>query len=351
MKFREAYRDIELYEPGRVPIDVDLSDNTNLFGVPPSARVLLDTIPDHIVTRYPSVFAAALKQALAARHGVATDNIATGCGSDDLIDSTIRAFCEPGEKIAFPAPTFGIVSTFAKMNAARPVAVPMRADFSFDTESLTAEAAPVTYVCSPNNPTGSAVSGEQIAALDGELSGILVLDEAYAEYGDADYASFAVQSERTVSLRTLSKAFGLAGLRVGYVIGPAAIIHEIEKSRGPYKVSGVAEAVAGRVVSTDGEWVAAVVRETRENRRRLEAALDDMHLKFWPSLGNFILFQLPSGFGAVDTNAALRKHGVAARPFGALPHAGECLRVTIGPWPMLQRFLDGLSAVLQSGVE
>lgn len=351
MRFRDAYRDIELYEPGRLPIDVDLSDNTNLFGVAPSARARLDAIPDAIVTRYPSVFAAALKQALAERHGVAVENIATGCGSDDLIDSAMRAFCEPGDKIAFPSPTFGIVSTFAKMNAARPMAVPMRTDFTFDTAALASVEAQVTYVCSPNNPTGTAVPRAQIEALDRALAGLLILDEAYADYGDADYAAFAARSQRTVSLRTLSKVYGLAGLRVGYVIGPASIIHEIEKSRGPYKVSGVAEAVATRVLSADGEWVAWVVGQTRTNRDRLAAALDAMQLKYWPSLGNFILIQMPRGFTAIGTNAALREQGVAARPFAALPHAGECLRVTVAPWDSLQRFLDGLKSVLESGVE
>ncbi|HEX6558319.1 MAG TPA: aminotransferase class I/II-fold pyridoxal phosphate-dependent enzyme, partial [Longimicrobiales bacterium] len=265
MKFRNAYREIELYEPGRTPIEVDLSDNTNLFGVAPSARVLLDALPDATITRYPTVFARPLKEALARRHQVDVENITTGCGSDDLIDSAVRAFCEPGDNVVYPAPTFGVLSTFARMNATEPVAVPMQPDFSFKEAELVAADGALTYVCSPNNPTGSVVRGSQIAELDRSLPGVLLLDEAYADYGDDDHARFAASSKRTVSLRTLSKVYGLAGLRVGYAIGPREVILEIEKSRGPYKVNGVAEAVAARVVSADGAWVARVVAQTREN--------------------------------------------------------------------------------------
>ena len=346
MKAREAYREIELYEPGRLPIEIDLSDNTNLFGVAPSVLEVMREVQISAITRYPSVFAKTLKEVLAKKHGVGPDNIATGCGSDDLIDSTIRAFCEPGDRVAHPSPTFGVVGTFARMNAALPQPVPSGIDFEVDIEALLAARARMTYVCSPNNPTGNVVAADQISALDRDLKGLLLLDEAYADYSDADYGQFAARSERTVSLRTLSKVHGLAGLRVGYAIGPAQWILEIEKSRGPYKVGGVAEAVAARVISADGAWAADIAERTRENRARLAADIDAMGLKQWPSHGNFILMQLPQPLTAAGTNAALREHGVAVRPFAALPTAGECLRVTIGPWAMMERFMDALKQVL-----
>lgn len=346
VRFREAYKQIELYEPGRIPVEIDLSDNTNLFGVAPSVRRLFRDVPNGLITRYPSVFSKSLKEALAERHGVAPANIVTGCGSDDLIDSAVRAFCEPGARLAYPAPTFGVVSTFARMNAADPVAVPTRADFSFDTQELIEAHGTVTYVCSPNNPTGTLTARAQIEALDRGLSGLLILDEAYADFGDVDYASFAAASDRTVSLRTFSKAGGLAGLRVGYVIGPAALILEIEKSRGPYKVGGVAEAAALRVVSAEREWTAGIVAQTKENRARLAEELAALGVPFVPSSANFILIQLPAGATATGINAALRERGISARPFPALPHVGECLRVTVGPWEMMKRFLDAFSKLI-----
>lgn len=347
MKMRAAYRAIELYEPGRLPVEIDLSDNTNLFEVAPSARALFGAVPPAAITRYPTVFAKELKQVLADKHGVEPANIVTGCGSDDVIDSAFRAFCDPHDRVAFPVPTFGVIGTFARMNAAAPLPVASDADFAVDADALIAAAAQVTYVCSPNNPTGTVVSADTIRRLDRELDGLLLLDEAYADFADAEYGGFAVSSQRTVSLRTLSKAYGLAGLRVGYAIGPADLILEIEKSRGPYKVGGVAEAVATRVLSADRAWVADIVARTRANRARFAAELAGRGLRSWPSQGNFLLIALPAGLTAADTNVALRAHGISVRPFAAVPNAGECLRVTVGPWPMLDRFLTALDAILK----
>src|SRR5690606_36200100 len=157
-------------------------------------------------------------------------------GSDDVIDSAMRAFCEPRDTIAFPEQTFGVIPTFVRMNAAAPVSVPTAPDFSLRVEELVSVRARVTYLCSPNNPTGTEADASAKEQLDAELAGVLLLDEAYADFSDKAYAQFAVRSKRTVSLRTMPKACGLAGLRVGYAIGPADLIYEIEKSRGPYKV-------------------------------------------------------------------------------------------------------------------
>ena len=343
---RTAYRSLELYDPRREPCEVDLSDNTNLFGPPPAARRMLESIPDGAVTRYPSVYGTRLKSALAALHGVEPENLVTGCGSDDVIDSAIRAFCEPGDRVAHPDPTFGVVATFARMSAAEPVAVPMNDGGALDTAALLAVGAPVTYVCSPNNPTGAAVPASTLEALDRDLDGVLLLDEAYADFADGPRAELSARSRRTVSLRTLSKAYGLAGLRVGYAVGPGELVREIEKSRGPYKVSAVAESVACAVLEQDGAWVAERVAETVANRERLAAGLAGSGLRTLPSRANFLLLRLPAGRGAAAVAAALRAGGVGVRAFPSLPRLGECIRVTVGPWWMMERFLDALDGAL-----
>lgn len=346
LRTRDAYREIELYDPKRTPCAIDLSDNTNLFGVAPAMRALLRDMPDNLITRYPSVFADRLKHALAQRHGVNPENITTGCGSDDVIDSTMRAFCEPGDRVCYAMPTFGVVPTFARMNAAAPIQLEYNADFTLDVNQLADAGAAVTYVCTPNNPTGTTISPQTIAALDEQLTGLLLLDEAYADFGDVDFAGFAAASARTVSLRTMSKASGLAGLRVGYAIGSADVILEIEKSRGPYKVNAVAEAAATSIVSQDASWVADVVAQTKANRRRLAEILTDMGLKHWPSAANFILIKLPEPLSSETANRELRTRGVAVRPFSGVLHAGDCIRVTIGPWEMMDAFLTIFKNVL-----
>jgi len=366
---RPAYRELALYDPGRRPVAVDLSDNTNLWGPAPSAaRAFAELLPERIV-RYPGVYADELRRALAELHGVSPANVTTGAGSDDVIDSAIRAFCEPGDAVVHADPTFSMVPVFARMNACRPLAVPLGAGFALDADALAAARGRVTYVCNPNNPTGTLFAPAEIERIAAGSAGVVLVDEAYADFAGADMASRAVDTGRIVVLRTLSKAWGLAGVRVGYAIGPARLIAEIEKSRGPYKVSGPAEAAALAVLRHDRDWVERTVAQVRRNRDRLAAALRDIGLHTWPSAANFLLVQVPEGWRApppadprttVVQNAApyatitraqafaaaLRERGVAVRPFPALPLAGDCVRVTVGPWPLLERFLGAVEEVL-----
>ncbi|HSL72461.1 MAG TPA: histidinol dehydrogenase, partial [Longimicrobiales bacterium] len=340
---RAAYRHLRLYDPQRAPCEIDLSDNTNLFGVPPSAAALIAAAPADRITRYPSVFAARLKEAVAAWFGVVPDNVATGCGSDDVIDSALRAFCEPGDRVVFPDPTFSMVGAFAEMNALEPVPVSMGPQLQLDVAGLVAARGRITYVCRPNNPTGTSCSLAELERLAARVPGVLLVDEAYADFAEDDCTSQAAASERTISLRTLSKAFGMAGLRVGLAIGPPALIAEIEKSRGPYKVNHLAEAAGIAALTRDGDWVRERVSEVRANRARLSQHLQQAGYRVLPSGSNFLLLQVPPERTAATLAANLRSRGVAVRPFPALPQLGDCIRVTIGPWSQMERFLSALA--------
>jgi histidinol-phosphate/aromatic aminotransferase/cobyric acid decarboxylase-like protein len=142
----------------------------------------------------------------------------------------------------------------------------------------------------------------------------------------------------------MSKAFGLAGLRIGIAIGPAELIHEIEKSRGPYKVNNLAEAAAGAALSRDGAWVRAQAATVKQNRARLATELTNSGYTVLPSGGNFLLVRVPKPKTAQALSSSLRARGVAVRPFPALPQLGDCIRITIGPWNLLERFLSELAA-------
>ncbi|HSK20368.1 MAG TPA: histidinol dehydrogenase [Longimicrobiales bacterium] len=345
VRLREAYASLTPYDPGRLPCAVDLSDNTNLFGPAPGVRRVLDNAADPLITRYPSVYADELRRAIADLHGVAPENIATGCGSDDVIDSALRAFCEPGDSVAYPDPTFGMVPVFGRMNALKPAAVPLRQDFALDADALLATDAGATYLCRPNNPTGTQFERAAMARVCQEAAGVVLIDEAYADFADDDFVQHAIASDRTLVLRTFSKAYGLAGLRVGYAVGPARLIAEVEKSRGPYKVGGVAQAAALAALR-DGAWVADRIAEVRTNRARLRAELEARGTAVWESAANFLLTEIPGSAGSWNTR--LRERGVAVRPFSALTGAGECIRVSIGPWDMMQQFLDAFDEVLNT---
>ena len=336
---RAAYRDISLYAVDRSPCAVDLSDNTNLFGIPPSARRELQEVASSTVTRYPPLYSITLKAELAKYIGVSPEAVTTGCGSDDVLDSAIRAFAEPGDKLAFPDPTFAMIPIFAKMNALVPIPVPLRPNWDIDAAALLATGARVFYICSPNNPTSTLASRGELDKLVSNAQGVVILDEAYSEYARERWAAEAPSRPSLLVVRTLSKAFGLAGLRVGYAVGSPKLIAEVEKSRGPYKVNAVAERAAVAALREDRDWVQRGIELVLANRSRFETELRSLGFAPIPSSANFVLFPVKD---AVGLTKAMRALGVAVRPFPKLSPIGDALRISIGPWEMMDAALSAL---------
>ncbi len=342
---RPGIRSLVLYDPRRGSVPVDVSDNTNLFGAAPSAVAALTGSPAALVSRYPSPYADRLKRAAADRFGVAPENITTGCGSDDVIDSAVRAFCTPGTVLAYQAPTFPMAALFAGMNDARAVGVAPGPDFGLDADALLAADARVLYVCRPNNPSGNLFDASAVRRLMAEAPGLLLLDEAYAEFAGESMIGEAVASRGTVVLRTLSKAYGLAGLRVGLAVGPAPVIAEIEKSRGPFKIGALAEEAAVAALARDADWVAETVERTGRQRDRLAGRIEELGLRVWPSRTNFLLVGLGER-RADDVAAGLRARGLGVRAFPGLPLAGDAIRVTVGPDDAMDALVRALKETL-----
>jgi histidinol-phosphate aminotransferase len=340
---RAAYRDVPLYATESTRCDVDLSDNTNLWGAPPAAQEAMRELADGGFTRYPSAYALSLKDALAEYMGVDRSWVVTGCGSDDILASAIRALAEPGESLAYCAPTFAMIPVFAKINGVIPVSVPMTATWDIDSDALIATGARIIYACSPNNPTGTPASRAALERLIAGAPGVVILDEAYAEFAEDTRIDLTAVSERVLVVRTMSKAFGLAGLRIGYAVGAPAIVAEVEKSRGPYKVSVAAERAALAALAKDRAWVAARVADARASRERLAESLRALGLAPLPSQGNFVLVPVPDAGGVARR---MRERGVAVRVFAALPTIGDALRITVGPAPMMERAINALKEAL-----
>jgi histidinol-phosphate aminotransferase len=340
---RAAYRDVPLYATESMRCEIDLSDNTNLWGAPPSAQEAIRDVANGAFTRYPSAYALELKEALAAYAGVDRSRIVTGCGSDDVLASAIRALAEPGESLAFSAPTFTMIPVFAQINGVVPISVPMTPSWDIDPAALVATGARLIYVCSPNNPTGTCVSREAFERLVAIAPGMVILDQAYSEFADESCLELGAASDRVLVVRTMSKAFGLAGLRIGYAIGAPAVVAEVEKSRGPYKVSVAAERAALAVLAKDRAWVAARVAEARVSRDRLTESLRKLGLAPLPSQANFVLVPVRD---AAQVSRRMREHGVAVRVFEGLPSIGDALRITAGPALMMESAIDALERAL-----
>jgi histidinol-phosphate aminotransferase len=318
--------------------EVDLGDNTNQWGAPPAASAVLRAGLD--VSRYPDMYGDSLKRTVATMAGFGPECVVTGNGSDDVLDCVIRAFASPGDSVAHPDPTFVMVPVFSRINGITPVPVPLAADHSMDADALLATNARIIYLCSPNNPTGAPTDTETIRKIIANARGLVIIDEAYAEFtGLKGFLSEAPAMERVVVCRTLSKAYGLAGLRVGYGSASAKIIETIEKSRGPFKLNIMAERAAVEALTTDAEWVASRVREAITSRDRLAAELRTMGLVQLPSVANFLLVPTPKAFAFA---AALRAKGIAIRPFKNLTGIGDAFRITAAPWPVMERALAAL---------
>jgi len=351
---RPDYASIGLYSPDRRPVEIDLCDNTNRWGVHPDALAAVRNADVERLTRYPILYSDELRAACAERFGIEPDQVTTGAGSDDVLDSLWRSIAEYGGLVRWPAPTFSMIEPFCRMNGrtAGPVAwADAVADPMILLEPDPVEGDPVlVYVCRPNNPTGHSVDrgwiDELVAAADERPNGgpVLVFDEAYAEYAKETLIPLAVERPRTLVTRTLSKAYGLAGLRVGVGIGTRETVLEIEKSRGPYKVSQLAEIAAVAALRDAGDWVAGTVEQAIQNRERFIEEVRSRGFDTLPSSGNFVFLMVADGTSTELSNA-LREHGVAVRPFATEAGFPEGLRVSIGRWEELERVLEAIDAI------
>lgn len=319
-------------EPG---CDLDLSDNTNLWGAPPSVQRVLAQADVSRLSRYPSAYSMELKRALADYAGVDSSMIVVGCGSDDVLDSAIRSLAQRGESLAQLDPSFSMIPVFAQVSGISVIRISRAV--SDLASAFAGSAARLTYLCSPNNPTGEVLSPNVVEAIVSTARGVVIIDEAYAEFAENNSLDLLCRYDNVLITRTMSKAFGIAGLRIGYGIGSPAIIERVEAARGPYKVSALAECAALAVFLNDLDWIKDKAYEAVTNRRRFVTELSAMGYCPLDSEANFVLVPVENS-AAVES--AMRGCSVAVRRFDKLAGIGDAVRIGIGPWPMMERCLD-----------
>lgn len=337
---RDAYRTLQAYRTEPPPVEVNLGDNTNAWGSAPSALAALTDSAG--LFAYPPLTTQALREAIAEWLGIEPDQIVCGCGSNDIIDSSMRAFADPGSRVAFASPTFVMTPHFAATNSLVPVPVPVGRDFEVDADGLVAANAALVYVATPNNPSGALADPAAVQHLIDRASGVVVLDEAYAEFAGTSWVREAVARDNVLVTRTFSKAWGLAGLRLGYGIGAPRLLAELEKARGPFKVNALAERAARAAVRHDQAWLADVVRCVARSRERFLGRVNAAGFRTFPSAANFVAVAVPD---ARQASAALAARGIGVRAFPAIPGVGDLLRITIAAEPIMDRVVEGLEAL------
>jgi len=326
---------------------IKLASNENPLGPSPRAlEAARASLAD--VHRYPDGAAYSLRDAVARFHGVARDEVLQGAGSNELLDLVVRTFATREHHVVFGDPAF-IVYRIAALTYGVPfTAVPLK-DHVHDLPAMAAAVTPKTrvlFVANPNNPTGTHVGRAAVETLLRTVPPevIIVMDEAYFEYADApDYpSSLALRQlrERLLVMRTFSKAYGLAGLRVGYAVGPARLIDYMNRVRAPFNTTIPAQAAA--IAALDDQAHVEQSRATNTvERARLTRELEGMGLAVAPSQANFVLVDV--GRPARPVYDKLLERGVIVRPFGNLPTS---LRVTCGLAHEDDRFLTALNEVL-----
>lgn len=328
---------------------LNLAANTNLFGVNPALERALARMRPGDLTEYPSLSSTTLRQAIAQKLNLIPEQIVTGNGSNDIIDVLLRAFLEPGDRVAVHAPTFSMIPLFARMNHGVPVAVQLGADWSLDPDALVATDAKVTFVVRPNNPTGNAFPRRDVERIIEDAFGLVVLDEAYVEFlgGESFVKEVREGRDNLIVLRTFSKAYGMAGLRVGFGVACIPLAEEISKVRGPYRLDALAETAAS-IALQDDKFVEESVTGVRLERPHLKRMLEDRGFRVFRSDANFLFTQPP--YDADILALGLAKRGVFVREF-----AGELapyLRITVGPPSATARLrvaLDDVIEVMKGG--
>jgi histidinol-phosphate aminotransferase len=353
-------RAIMAYQPGK-PISelaremgiaeesiVKLASNENPLGMSVRARdAAIGAIGE--ISRYPDGGAFALKKALCARFGVEPAQLVIGNGSNDILELASQAFLAPGLSAVYSRHAFAVYPLATNARGARGIEVAAK-NFGHDLDAMAAAIEPqtrVVFIANPNNPTGTFVPGAELEAFLAKVPRhvLVVLDEAYTEYlaPEQRYDSIAwlARFPNLLVSRTFSKAYGLAGLRVGYAIAHPEVADLMNRVRQPFNVSSVALAAAEAALDDD-EFLARSAEVNRRGMAQLVAAFRELGLEWIPSAGNFVTFKVGD---AIGVNQALLRQGVIVRPIAAygMPH---WLRVSIGLPEENTRFIEALRQAL-----
>ncbi|MDQ6875467.1 MAG: histidinol-phosphate transaminase [Actinomycetota bacterium] len=348
VRFRESLAGLDAYRPGRSPADVardlglpaavKLASNESAYGPLPSVLAVIAAAAAQ-VNRYPDMAATELVSTLAGRLHVDADRVAVGCGSVGLYQQLLAAVAGPGDEVVHAWRSFEVYPVLVRIAGATAVPVPLRDQ----THDLAAMSSAVTgrtravFVCSPNNPTGTVVRAVALEEfLDAVPEDVLVvLDEAYHEFVTdpevPDAMALASERDNVIVLRTMSKAYGLAGLRVGYCVAAPAVVRALRTVQLPFCVSSVAQAAAIASLAADAELLDRV-RTTVAERDRVAGAVRGLGIDVPDSEANFVW--LPLGAASAAFGAGCEERGVIVRPF-----AGDGVRVTVGAPADNDRFL------------
>lgn len=332
-------------------VDVDVRLNTNESPVPPPPGFLEELAAE--VTRvdwhrYPDRAAGELRAAIAELHGVAAEQVFVANGSNEVLQTLSLAYGGPGRSVAVFEPTYALHAHIARLTGTAVAEGERAEDFSLDlaeVRRVVAEADPaLTYLCSPNNPTGMVETPDTVRQVLALAPGLLVVDEAYGQFAPWSALDLVDDDVPLVVTRTFSKTWSMAAARLGYCVAPSWVVAELDKVVLPYHLDALKQA-AGRLALRHVAEMEERVSQLTEERGRLEVALRDLPCEVWPSGANFILFRPTTVDGSLVWDRLVDR-SVLVRNCSSWPRLDGCLRVTVGTADEDDRFLDALREIL-----
>lgn len=315
-------------------------------------RRVAATLMERSWANYPDFHSDDLRRAVGRRHDWPMEGVLVGNGSNELLGMALETFARPGAEVLGTSPSFGLYRMFALRAAAVPHLLPPRPDLRLPMDELEAEVTrdprrPV-ILCTPNNPTGDAATPEQVERLLERLEAPLLLDNAYGEFCRYDYRPLLRRHRHLVIFRTFSKAWSLAGLRLGYLLADPELVDELIKVKLPYNV-GWATAVAGEVALAESPAAERRTRVLLGRRPQWQAMLSDLGFEVFPSEANFLLARWPADRGGTidDLRRGLEAQGIRVRDVSAYPGLDGCMRVSVGSGTALRAVRRELAKLIE----
>ncbi len=345
----EKQRDLEPYTPGEQPRDMAyVKLNTNESPYPPSPKVVEYAAEAAArLELYPDPTCRELHEAVASLCGVSTDQVLVTNGSDEVLNFAFMAFCDETHPAAFPDITYGFYKVFAQLNGVPYREIPLREDFTIAPADY-AELEHTVFIANPNAPTGLPLTVAQVEEiLQANPDNVVVIDEAYVDFGAESCVGLLAKYDNLLVTQTFSKSRSMAGARLGFGVGSAALIADLNRikySTNPYNINRMTMA-AGLGVLEDDSYTRENCRRIMHTRQDTAAALTTLGFTVLPSAANFLFAKHPARAGG-DLYRALKQRGVLVRQFEK-PRISDYLRITIGTPEQMQTLLDAITAILE----
>ena len=343
--FRKNIDKMNGYVPGEQPQDGQyIKLNTNENPYPPSAKVIA-ALKDEVSEKlrlYPDPGATSAREKVAEVFGTKPERVMIGNGSDELLTVIIRSFVGEGEKVVFPYPSYLLYKTMSEIQDAEECVIDFLEDYTLPGE-IVVEGAAVTFICNPNSPSGTIIPVEEVSGVAGKIEGIIVVDEAYVDFADDNCMRLVDKHPNLIVLRTLSKSYSLAGMRLGFAVAHEDLISGMMKVKDSYNVDRLSMVSAVAALG-DQETFRENVARIKKTRGRLIDSLKKLGFFVYPSQANFVMIRCRDANKAKEIYQELRERKILIRYFEQ-PRLDDCLRITVGTDEEIDALLDNLAEI------